>query len=150
MFIPKNQEKLHVIADLFHEALESRELAYNDPRVDSIAQQAITTCMPELPRLVGERVRVEGSSALIGSYDSAQQRLVDGLHVEGQFQGIRIEEPHETTTIDALEFATDYVDLYAYFTQRFYDPEPADIVFDQAVRVPLSDVTSFEASSHSS
>lgn len=144
MLLPSNQEKFQVISDLFHEAIDTQELTYDDPRVDAIAQQAITSCMPELPRLIGERISVEASSALAETDESTQQRLVmDGVHVEAAFRGIRIEEQHETTTIDESEFAISYPDLYLYFTQRFYDPEPADIIFDKALRVPLSSVTTF-------
>jgi hypothetical protein len=158
----KNHELLNVASELMRQEFAIYELdggEYDDAVAKLMAKKIINACMPQIMDYLNERVVVEASKAhlietkpaepsVLDTPDATDVRPFDGLHVEAKFKHVEFQPVILNEHIEGFNgslIIQDY-DLFAVVQPQYFDAEPDEIVFGDAVMVPFGDVTRFDLS----
>lgn len=138
MFIPSVREKALAISDIVVESYDARSRAdedFDSDRMYSVAKTAISTIMPELVDMTGERVKIEAYRGI--SIDEAVTTAHDGIYTVGSLRRIMLQKRVETVDFGELEYQSQMVDVCAVITPHYKDPDPVDLVFADELVVPF-------------
>lgn len=159
----KNHELMQVASELMRSEFELHELQggqYDGFATKAMAQKIIFTCMPHVMDYLEGRVIVEASQAqvvippepapktVLDTPQEATLKPVEGLYVEAKFKNVEFQPVIRREALPELggSFIVEDYDLFAVMQPQYFDPEPGDLVFGDAVMVPFGEVTRFDPS----
>lgn len=158
----QNHEMMHVASEMMRQEFALYELEggeYDDVATKLMAKHVIHTFLPHVMDYLNERVIVEAPKAhlietvpatkgVLPTPETTNVRPFEGLHVEAKFRQVEFQPVIRREHVESFNgslLIQDY-DLFAVVQPQYFDAEPDQIVFGDAVMVPFGEVTRFEPS----